>query len=102
MPQKSVLKDLREECECENVKYCPLEAIIEATQGSDRMYEQHKVVEKFKWEESKKEGYDIGWEESYKRYVKNGMAKLFAEVYKEGMKHREIYQGIIKRMERIK
>lgn len=92
MPHKEVIEDMRKDCDCENTKYCPLEVLISTNNNSERMFEQHKIVEKFKWEESKKEGHDIGWEESYKRYVSSGMAKLFADVYEDGMKHREIYK----------
>jgi flagellar biosynthesis/type III secretory pathway protein FliH len=99
MPHKEILRDLRSECPCENLDYCPLEAIVETTQGNDRFLEQHKCIEIFKFLESRKDGKDIGWNESYARWCREGYAKAFAEVYQEGMKHKELYQGIIKIME---
>lgn len=98
MPHKEILEDLREDCDCHNIKYCPLEVLLLTNKGNDRLFEQHKIVEIFKFEQSKLEGKDIGWEESYQRYVKIGMARLFAEIYKSGMKHREIYKKITDRL----
>lgn len=97
MPQKEILKDLRSDCSCENFGYCPLEVLLETQ--SDRTLEQHKCIEMFKFLESRKDEQDIGWHESYTRWCREGYAKAFAEVYNEGMKHKELYQGIIKIME---
>lgn len=98
MPNKEVLKDLREECECQNVKYCPLEVLLEC--HSERTLEQHKCIEIFKFLRSREEDRDLGWQESYVRWCREGYAEAFAEVYQDGMKHKELYQGIMKRMEK--
>lgn len=89
MIDKQTILDLRENCECSKASYCPLEIFV-LNHGSDRLYKQHKIVEILKWELSYQAGKDIGWEEAYKDYVKSGLARIFAETYKEGMKNKEI------------
>lgn len=89
---RDIFKDLRSECSCENVEYCPLEVLLESQ--SERTLEQHKLIEKFKYEKSREKGNDIGWAESYMRWCKEGYAKAFAEVYQDGMKYKELYNKV--------
>ena len=91
MTNQQTITELRENCECEKNKYCPLEVIV-LNHGSNRLYLQHKIVEIVKYEVSFNEGKDIGWEKAYEMYVKEGYAKIFSDVYKEGMKCQDIYR----------
>lgn len=94
MAHKEVLKDLRSECSCEKLEYCPLEILLEPY--SERTLEQHKLVEIFKFCESNREQRDIGWAESYNRWCQDGYAKAFDNVYRDGLKHNELYPLILK------
>ncbi|CAK0762106.1 conserved hypothetical protein [Gammaproteobacteria bacterium] len=97
MPRE-IFQDLRDECECQNARYCPLEVLLEYQ--SERTLEQHKCVELYKYNRGREENQDIGWQRAYTEWTSKGYAEAFAEVYKAGMKHREIYSEIIKRMEK--
>lgn len=87
MDRHRLIQDMRDECECQNCKYCPLEVII---QTNTRAFEQHKIVEKFKFLRSELIGREINWNEAYIMYVEEGYAKRFAEVYKDGLTHKEL------------
>jgi hypothetical protein len=97
---REVLNEMREECECQG-KYCPLEFLVmliltDPRLDAQRILEQHKCVEKFKYEESEKVRRDIGWEEAYKLWADRGYAARFDKIYKEGMHHpKEIYDKVI-------
>lgn len=73
---KKALKDLRSECACEREKYCPLEALLSSM--SDRVLEQHKLVEYFVYTQIRQE---ISWDEAYNLWITQGHAKKFAEIY---------------------
>ncbi len=79
MASNKVLHELREDCECEKIKYCPLEAMLCNIQN--RVVEQHKLVEFAKYQWGILENKDIGWDEAYMRWMKLGYAKHFAEIY---------------------
>lgn len=83
-----------DECKSDN-KYCLLKEIIIHSHNDVRFLAQLKCVEIFKWDESKKEGKDIGWDDAHMRWVTNGYAKKFAECYSEDLKPQEIYKKII-------
>ena len=91
-----IIQDIRKNCPCENIGYCPLEGIIK--NHSSRFLEQYKCIEAFKYNESKKIGRDIGKKEAYMLWVEKGYALAFADVYQEGMKHEEIYQKILEKL----
>jgi len=59
----------------------PLENIVKS-QG-DRFLEQHKCVEKYKYELSSKLKKELSWDEAYFSWCEEGYAKRFAEVYDE-------------------
>lgn len=90
---RKIIEDICEGCG----KYCTLKEIISMFGLDDRALEQVKCVEMFKYEKSKQKGRDIGWEEAHKEWVSEGYAQKFAEVYKDGMKHHELYSLIMDR-----
>jgi hypothetical protein len=99
MTIENTIKDLRSECQCEHIEYCPLYELVR--HSSSRLISQHKCVEKLKYLESKKTGYDIGWTQAYIMWVDLGYAKAFAEVYKEGMMHNEIYEKMLEKLNQL-
>lgn len=105
MPRKidpRVLKELTDLCP--NTRgYCHLrEGIVALGLLSDRSWEQFLCLEIFKYEESFREGGDIGWEEAHRRWVDKGYAERFGDFYSDKMigKSRELYEKIIGRRER--
>lgn len=82
---------------CSMTGYCTLKEILLVTQHlDDRVLVQMKCIEIFKYEQSEKEGYDIGWSEAGMRWVDQLWASHFADVYDPNKKPRIIYQEIKK------
>lgn len=76
-------------------KYCLLKEIVISSHNDGRFLSQLKCVEKYKYEESEREGSDIGWDEAHLRWVANGYAKKFADYYNEDLDPLELYTKII-------
>ena len=91
MAHAKVLNELREDCECQRCKYCPLEVLVKSM--GDRLLEQHKCVEIYKWNKGK-EGYKLDWNEAYSSWVEEGFAALFAKYYREDRNAKQIYKII--------
>jgi hypothetical protein len=87
MTTEKVLKDIRADCQCQNNEYCPLEVLVRA---NERVCEQHKVIEVYRWQKNKTRDTKMTWEEAYDSFSSEGYAKKFAEVYQEGMLHYEL------------
>jgi hypothetical protein len=81
--KKSTIKDLRSECACEHLEYCPLEALVKT--ASDRLAEQHKLVEYFKFTKHLKT-----WEDAYSLWISEKYAERFAEVYSPDKSYRQL------------
>lgn len=90
---KKVLDNL---CEgCHSTPYCTLREILLITQRfDDRLLIQVKCIEIYKYEESQKEGKDIGWDEASIRWAKNGYAEEFAKVYDNIITPTDLYKII--------
>ena len=95
MPHLEIVDDICTEACRGKTSYCTLKEIIKHSGLSDKTLEQIKCVELFKWQESMREGKDIGWTESHKRWVELGYAAKFSEVYKDGMTNKELYPIIM-------
>jgi len=93
---REVIEDI---CECRE-RYCTLKEILMQTGLGSSQLEQIKCIEKFKYDESAKENMDIGWDLAAKRWVDEGYAQIFDEVYKEGMKCNEIYRLVRESMDK--
>ena len=85
MDYRKVYGKLLEQCTgecCKKGEYCFLKELLIVTHKYDhRTIFQIKLVEIYKFNESKKADVDIGWEEALKRWVENGYAAKFAEFY---------------------
>ena len=86
--QRKTLDDLRIDCECQNTKYCPLEKLV--VNVGDRMAEQHKLVEVFKYKQSSRLGREMNWNEAYNAWVDMGYAERFADVYHPDKDYRQL------------
>jgi len=93
MVHKKIIEDIVEESGC-NGKYCLLKEVILYFGLSDRQLEQIKLVEKFKYEESKNQNRDIGWEKAFRLWISLNYAKRFDEVYRDGLTHKELWDMI--------
>jgi len=87
---EEILKDLRAGCPCERHSYCPSGVLLR--NFSPRVIEQHKCIEIFKWIESRAQKREVGWDEAYMLWADRGYAKTFAEIYMDGMKHKELFE----------
>ncbi|PIU75833.1 hypothetical protein COS75_02310 [Candidatus Pacearchaeota archaeon CG06_land_8_20_14_3_00_35_12] len=92
MPHKEILDDICSNC---GEKYCTLKEILLKLGISDRELEQLKCIEILKYDESGRQGKDIGWDNATKLWFERGYDKKYREIYKDGMKHREIYKMIM-------
>ena len=95
MPRMEIVEDICSEDCHGKTGYCTLKEIVLHSGLSDRALEQIKCVERFKWQESAQAGRDIGWAESHKKWVDLGHASRFAEVYRDGMNHQELFALIM-------
>ena len=98
MADKNIILDTRENCECKNIKYCPLEKLVERMPA--RLFEQHKCIEVLKWDKQLPDN-DIGWKRAYEIWVEGGYAKAFGDIYQDGMKHKELISGVYQRISAI-
>ena len=73
--------------------YCLLKLFFEMSSGSKRLIMQLKLVEIKKWEWSEKDG-DIGWEDALRKWVDEGYAKIFADLYDEDLHIDTLYNLI--------
>ena len=75
--------------------YCFLKFVLKHHQVDRRVLVQLKCIEKFKYEESFVEGRDLGEEESTFRWIDNGYAKAFSEVFSENKGFEQIYRETV-------
>ena len=81
---------------CKGSGYCIFKEFLVASHPSRRLLAQLKCTDKAKFEWSDKDKKDIGWEETLKRWVSNGFAAKFAEVYSDDKSVRDIYRDVMK------
>ena len=55
-----------------------------------RLLMQMKMIEVYKFIESKKQNHDIGWQGAMEGWVSSGLAKKFAEVFTETITIKEM------------
>ena len=99
MAAKDIILDIRENCECRKIKYCPLEKFVERMPA--RLFEQHKCIEILKWDKQLSDN-DEGWRKAYEIWVEEGYAKAFGDVYLDGMKHKELISEVYRRISAAK
>jgi hypothetical protein len=94
MVKKKTIDDIISD-ECSG-RYCILQEVIRHSGMQDFMLEQMKCIEKFKFEESERKGFDVGWNEATFEWANRGYAKKYREVYEDGMSFRELYRRTMK------
>lgn len=87
---REILEDLAKDCPCGTSNWCFLKELVLSSGFSDRQAEQVRLIYDYKFMTSKKRGYDIGREAAFKEFIAN-YAEKFSEVYKDGMKHDELF-----------
>jgi hypothetical protein len=87
---KKLIDEFAENCPLKN-GYCSLKELLMHMHKDPRLLIQIKCVEKLKYEESQKQGKDVGWTDAFLLWVKSGMAKKFAAIYDEEKSIDEIY-----------
>ncbi len=91
MPHLKIIEDICEDCS----KYCILKEILLHSGMDDRVLEQLKCVERFKFNRSNIEGKEIGWRDAHQIWIGEGYAEKFAKIYKPEMMHDEIYRLVM-------
>ena len=87
----AIIDELSEEsCKC-NGGFCLWREIIKHQHTEVRTLYQIQAIYKFAYEESVREGRDIGQNAAMK-WFESGLAKRFAEVYDENLTFREVYK----------
>lgn len=77
-----LLQKMRWDCSCHGVGWCTLLELEVASHRDPRMLIQFKCVEKYKYIISKDEGRDFDFSEATHRWIADGKAKKFGELYK--------------------
>ena len=72
--------------------YCIFKEWLIAAHPSRRLLIQLKCADKAKFQWSEKAKQDIGWDETLRRWVADGYANKFADVYQDGKSVRDIYR----------
>ena len=88
---RRLLDEIGEEY-CNKDRYCIFKEFLIAAHPSRRLLVQLKCCDKAKFLWSKDGGQDLGWDETMKRWITDGHAKRFAEVYKEDMPPKEVFK----------
>lgn len=92
MLHEYILDDLSKDCPCNgNGKWCFLRELIAHTGLKDRDAEQLRLIYDYKYLKSEEEGKDIGRKRAFTEFIKL-YAKKFDKIYKEGMRHDELFE----------
>jgi len=77
--------------------YCILKEMMKHdVKYNNRLVMQSACVNKFKYEESKRQQKDIGWNIAYNLWVEKGYAKAFGDLYNEDDSLTVLYNKVIK------
>jgi len=91
---KIIVDELADTCPCQD-QYCSLKEFVFHMARDPRLLVQMKCMEKFKYEESNKKKYDIGWKKACEDWVELGFAEKFAKAYDEKKSINQIYKEIL-------
>jgi len=75
---------------CENDHYCILKEFLISSHPDPRILMQLRAIDRYKYEKSKEKEKDIGWEGAFRSWIDEGYAVKFGEIYKEGIKFKEL------------
>jgi len=79
-------------CDHCNNNYCFIKVFLELLHPEPIVLVQLKCIEFFKWEQSEKVGYDIGWEEAGLRWAMDGYASAFRDVFNDSLSVKDNYR----------
>ncbi|OGJ12833.1 hypothetical protein A3K82_00770 [Candidatus Pacearchaeota archaeon RBG_19FT_COMBO_34_9] len=91
-----ILEDLLKDSPCTKNGLCNQGCFareIMLSRIDDRTGEQLRLMYAYKYEQSDKEGKDIGKERAFLEFTKLYASK-FGEIYKEGMKYEDLYEKV--------
>ena len=87
---QEILEDLLEDCPCDHKRWCFFRELFENDGLSDEMAEQVRLIYDYKYMQSEIEGKDIGKQRAFHEFA-DKYGKKFHEMYKEGMKRKELF-----------
>ena len=90
-----ICDELSKECGCHG-GYCFFKHLVEHQHPQIRLLVQCKFLEKQKWMWSEEKHEDIGWAGAWMKWVEDGFAKTFAEVYNEDDSISSLYGKMLK------
>jgi len=95
---REVAAEITEHCDCKN-GYCFWRELVEHQHPSLRLLVQVECIQKFKWEESQRQGHDIESEKeggchgaAAQIWVESGLAEAFAKAWDEDLSVKQIYK----------
>jgi len=96
--------ELLDELVCEGCSnsYCFIKTFVESLNPKPFVLIQLKCIEYFKWEESEKKGFDIGWEEACMRWAIDGYASCFNHVFDEELTAKDNYRLTMEKVKNLK
>ena len=78
------------------VGYCILkEIMLHDAKYTERLLVQVGCVNRLKYDESTKDGVDIGWKKAWELWVERGYALKFAELFDPEILDKDLYKKII-------
>ena len=80
---------------CKGNPYCLFKEFLVSTHPSRRLLVQLKCCDKYKFQESEKEGKDIGWDQTIARWMSNGYATKFSRMYDDKKSSSEIFRLVM-------
>ena len=89
-------------CESCNSGYCFLKTFVESLHPEPFVLIQLKCIEFFKWEESERKGYDVGWNDAGMIWATSGYAGSFRAVFNEELSPKENYLLTLEHMKNLK
>ena len=75
--------------------YCFLKWVIGEMRSSPRLLLQLKLIEIMKWELSEAADHDIGGNEAAEKWVTEGYAEVFADLFDEEATPRKLYKEVV-------
>jgi hypothetical protein len=77
-----LLMKMRSDCACHALGWCTLLELEVASHRDPRMLIQFKCIEKYKYVLSEDAGHEIHLNEATERWIAEGFARKFGEIYK--------------------
>jgi hypothetical protein len=84
---------------CPSGRYCIFKEFLLASHPSRRLLVQLKSCDKAKFLWSKEEDKDIGWDKTLEKWVKEGYAEFFGDVYSDDLSPKEVFKLLMERAE---